>query len=76
MKIEIQEGDVVFKRAVNGWIIHQIVYDEGEFKENLYEGRGTFRYLNGNVYEGEYRAGWKEGRGAYRYKTGEVYEGK
>jgi len=33
MKIEIQEGDVVFKRAVNGWIIHQIVYDEGEFME-------------------------------------------
>ena len=33
MKIEIQEGDVVFKRAVNGWIIHRIGYDEGEFME-------------------------------------------
>jgi hypothetical protein len=33
MKIEIQEGDVVFKRVHNGWIIHGVVENEEEYLE-------------------------------------------
>ena len=33
MKIEIQEGDIVFKRVHNGWIIHGVVENEEECLE-------------------------------------------
>ena len=40
------------------------------------EGRGTFTYADGNVYEGEWRAGEMEGRGTYTFADGAVYEGE
>jgi hypothetical protein len=40
------------------------------------EGRGTYTFANGNVYEGEWKAGKKEGRGTYTYADGAVYEGE
>ena len=41
-----------------------------------YEGRGTYRFANGNVYEGEWKAGKPEGRGTFRFASGNVYEGE
>jgi|TARA_Y100000310_G_scaffold78418_1_gene75064 hypothetical protein len=32
MKVEVQDGDVVFKRAQNGWIIHR-ASQGGEYME-------------------------------------------
>ena len=50
---------------------------EGEYNAaGLREGRGTFRYASGNVYEGDWMAGQREGRGTYRYANGDVYEGE
>ena len=50
---------------------------EGERNEaGQYEGRGTFRFVSGNVYEGEWKAGKKEGRGTFRFASGDVYEGE
>jgi hypothetical protein len=36
------------------------------------DGRGTYHFANGNVYEGEYRADKKEGRGAFKYADGDI----
>ena len=49
---------------------------EGEWKAGKPEGRGVFRFANGNVYEGELKAGEKEGRGVYRFADGTVYDGE
>ena len=44
---------------------------EGEYNAaGQYEGRGTFRYASGNVYEGEYKAGKKDGHGTYHFADG------
>eukprot|EP00900_Chrysochromulina_parva_P025953 jgi/Chrpa1/7992/Chrysochromulina_OHIO_Genome00003271-RA len=40
------------------------------------EGRGTYRYANGAVYEGEWKAGKQEGRGKFRWDDGDEYEGE
>ena len=33
MKVEMHEGDVIFKRAYNGWIIQKVVDDGDEYFE-------------------------------------------
>ena len=33
MKVELQKGDVVFKRVCNGWVIQKVVENEGEYLE-------------------------------------------
>ena len=40
------------------------------------EGRGVFRFANGDVYDGEYKAGEREGLGVEQYADGEVYDGE
>jgi hypothetical protein len=39
------------------------------------QGRGTYRYANGDAYEGEWAAFAREGRGSYVYANGELFEG-
>jgi hypothetical protein len=36
------------------------------------EGRGIYRYANGDVYEGEYKANKKDGQGTYLYASGHI----
>ena len=45
---------------------------EGEFKDGKPEGRGTYRFANGNVYEGEFKDGNPEGRGTMRKANGDI----
>jgi len=52
------------------------VYEGERNAAGQMEGRGTYRYANGNVYEGEYKADQKEGRGTFRFASGNVYEGE
>ena len=33
MKVEMHEGDVLFKRAYNGWIVQKVVDDGEEYFE-------------------------------------------
>jgi len=40
------------------------------------EGRGTYRFADGNVYEGEWKGDKKEGNGTHRYADGDVYHGE
>ncbi|EOD15166.1 hypothetical protein EMIHUDRAFT_119448 [Emiliania huxleyi CCMP1516] len=49
---------------------------EGEYNAaGEREGRGVYRFANGNVYEGEFKAGKIEGRGVFRYTDGDVVSG-
>ena len=52
------------------------VYKGARNESGQMEGRGTFRYTDGKVYEGEYKADQQEGRGTCRYADGDVYEGQ
>ena len=50
----------------------------GTYKGNLLkipEGKGTFTYYNGDVYEGEWINGKKNGKGILTLKDGDVYSG-
>ena len=59
----------------------KITYDngdvyEGNFVENVKEGKGIYKYSNGDRYEGEFFEDQKDGYGIYYYKNGEKYEGE
>ena len=43
---------------------------EGEFKDNLYEGTGVYKYHHGQCYEGQYKAGHRHGRGTLKWDEG------
>ena len=49
---------------------------EGDFKDGVAEGRGSYTWPNGDVYEGDYKAGVKEGWGRHTTAAGDVYEGE
>jgi len=48
----------------------------GEYKDNYQHGFGTYRYMNGNVYEGEWFMGRKSGNGIFMWADGNRYEGE
>lgn len=52
-----------------------LVRYEGEFKENMLDGRGTLTFENGTVYDGEFRNGLRHGQGRQTFADGGVYEG-
>jgi hypothetical protein len=41
----------------------------------LFNGKGLYKYANGDEYEGDYVNDKKEGIGSYQYKNGELYVG-
>jgi len=49
---------------------------EGEFKDGLYHGQGTFTYGNGDKYVGEFKDGLYHGQGTFTFATGDKYEGE
>ena len=40
----------------------------------MQDGRGTFTWANGAVYEGEWKNNKREGKGTYKWSNGDVYE--
>ena len=49
---------------------------EGEYLNGKREGKGIYKYNNGDKYEGNYKNDLKEGNGTYKYKNGDVYTGE
>ena len=50
---------------------------EGEWKNDLREGRGYEKYGNGNIYVGMFSKGKANGKGVYTWKhSGEIYDGE
>jgi hypothetical protein len=48
---------------------------EGDFKENLRHGDGTYVLPDGSVYTGQWRDGMMSGRGVFTWPDGSLYEG-
>ena len=48
---------------------------EGEFSQNLFEGKGKLTFKDGRSYEGDFRAGKKEGNGTMVFPNGNKYIG-
>ena len=51
-------------------------YEGAHNAAGQFEGWGTYRFADGDVYEGEWKAGEREGRGTARFADGNVYEGE
>ena len=49
---------------------------EGEYLNGKREGKGIYKYNNGDKYEGEYKNDLKDGNGKYIYKNGDIYTGE
>ena len=49
---------------------------EGEWKDGLQHGRGTFHFAAGEKYEGDWRNGKPNGRGVKTYADGRRYDGE
>ena len=48
----------------------------GEWKEDRFHGKGSFKYLNGDSYEGEWEMDKRSGKGIFISNNGEHYEGE
>ena len=48
---------------------------EGNFEENVFEGKGKFTYKDGKCYTGDFKAGLKCGQGTMIFANGNKYIG-
>ena len=48
---------------------------QGEFKDGLKQGQGTYEWDSGLRYEGEFEADRPNGKGKFMFPNGDVYEG-
>jgi hypothetical protein len=48
----------------------------GEWKNDVFEGEGSYFYHSGDVYKGELHNGFKHGKGIYYYSNGNIYDGE
>ena len=56
-------------------ILNEEIYD-GDWKNNLREGKGIMKYNNGDIYNGEWINDKIEGKGIMKYNNGDIYEGE
>ena len=49
---------------------------QGEFKNNLFHGKGIYNWHNKNTYDGNWKNGKMSGFGKYTYSDGSYYEGE
>ena len=61
--------------VVQGMKNHNGAEYNGEWKDDLQNGKGSYTYSNGDIYSGEWKGGQREGKGSYTYSTGEVLAG-
>lgn len=46
---------------------------EGEWKDNAFNGKGTYKFMDGSYYKGDWRHNEKHGVGIYCYSNGDTY---
>lgn len=44
-------------------------------KGNCYNGKGTYKYTNGDKYDGQWKEGKMHGKGLYEFANGDRYQG-
>lgn len=59
-----------FSFAYNFWSHYQ-----GDFVDNVKEGRGFLFFTNGEIYVGEFKNGFLEGKGCFYAINGNVFNG-
>ena len=65
------------KREGKGDLITDKYHYNGEFKNNMLNGKGKIEFIKeGKSYEGEFENNEIEGKGIYKWKNGDVYEGQ
>ncbi len=52
-----------------------VLYVQGEYKDNKKNGKGVYKYISGVLYEGEFKDNKKNGQGYIRYAGGDHYTG-
>ena len=74
----IIKGNQRKSEAISGWAAAPSRGQSSEVIRDNHgnQGRGTWVYPNGQVYEGEWKAHKREGRGIERSANGDVYEGE
>ena len=63
-----------YQTDVNNTVIMKDEY--GCVKGDCEDGKGIFKYSNGDIYEGTYRGGLKDGKGTYTIPDGTTYTGE
>lgn len=48
---------------------------EGEYRDNMFHGKGTLSWREGSIYKGEFKHGLMHGKGVLKYSSGESYKG-
>lgn len=56
------------------WLADNVENYTGDFVNDLYQGRGTYRWPDGQKYIGEFFANDKHGPGTFIYSTGSIRE--
>lgn len=76
------EGDVKncspdgFGKLVYLYKNSNIISYEGEFKNGLFNGKGTIKYKDGSIYTGEFKNGLRDGYGTFQDSKGKIiYDG-
>jgi hypothetical protein len=64
----------MWTNCVGNWIGSNGDKYVGEFKDNKYDGRGTYTYANGEKYVGEFKDNKYDGRGIYYSANGSIKE--
>jgi hypothetical protein len=49
---------------------------KGQFNNNMKNGVGKMKHVNGDIYEGEWTDNMKNGKGKMKYVNGDIYEGE
>ena len=49
--------------------------DDGEWKDDEFNGKGTMKFVDGDVYEGYWKDYNHNGKGVMKFSDGSVYEG-
>ena len=52
---------------------NQDVHD-GEWKQDLKDGKGTMKYQNGDIYKGEFKNDKMHGKGVFEYANGDIFK--
>ena len=56
--------------------IHCFYIPKGEFKNNKFDGKGVFTWVEGDKYIGQFKNGKSEGYGIEIFTNGDRYEGE
>ena len=52
-----------------------MIYNDGDWKNDMVEGQGIYYWKNGNRYEDDFKNGLSDGKGIMYYNDGTIKKG-